>query len=370
MSDREPIGPPPSDGRPLLRSNDEHAAGALPTSVGVGNRDSSRRSPSPQANKFRVATAVLVGLAIAAIVIAVTAGTHTSKKVTTPPWSAWQPTDTGPLGAREIADHLSPFYRISAVNQLAVVTVVNLTGATATTAANAGNSGAAAATGGLEVAVHTDPSSGSFSLLPGSTIAYNLCGIGGSNCAIGIGQPSASRLLLLKREALEMALYTFKYLSGVDNVVALLPPGYAQAPAAKAKTSTAKGSTAKGSTATGSKAKGSATTGSTAKGSTTSSSATASGGTAASGSSRASSATSPKPVNIALLFIRSELTPWLNQPLAATLPEGYPPTVQAMTNAPEAGLVDQITARGLFTQRLVQAQDGSDLIVLDPLPPQ
>jgi hypothetical protein len=32
--------------------------------------------------------------------------------------------------------------------------------------------------------------------------------------------------------------------------------------------------------------------------------------------------------------------------------------------------VEQITARGLFSQTLSQAQDGSNLIVLDPLPPQ
>ena len=37
---------------------------------------------------------------------------------------------------------------------------------------------------------------------------------------------------------------------------------------------------------------------------------------------------------------------------------------------PEAGLVAQITERGLFSEKLVQAQDGSNLIVLDPQPPQ
>ena len=41
-----------------------------------------------------------------------------------------------------------------------------------------------------------------------------------------------------------------------------------------------------------------------------------------------------------------------------------------MSSAPEAGLVDQITARGLFSENVEQAQDGSNLIVLNPLPPQ
>jgi hypothetical protein len=46
------------------------------------------------------------------------------------------------------------------------------------------------------------------------------------------------------------------------------------------------------------------------------------------------------------------------------------PDLPLWRNTEEAGLVDQITAHGLFTERLVQAQDGSNLIVLDPLPPQ
>jgi hypothetical protein len=71
-----------------------------------------------------------------------------------------------------------------------------------------------------------------------------------------------------------------------------------------------------------------------------------------------------------VLFVRQELQPLLDHPLSATLPEQFPPTVARMPKAPEAGLVDQITAHGLFSEQLQQAQDGSNLIVLDPLPPQ
>ena len=60
----------------------------------------------------------------------------------------------------------------------------------------------------------------------------------------------------------------------------------------------------------------------------------------------------------------------LNRPLSSGLPEEFPPTVAQMAKAPEAGLVDQLTAHGLFSEQLQQAQDGSNLIVLDPLPPQ
>jgi hypothetical protein len=312
---------PQGDRPQLVHASDEHAAGALPSAVGVGRRRLHRREASPHAHKFRAVTAALVGLAIGAIVIAVTVASGPSKKTApTQAWSDWRPTDNGLLGAREIADHVAPYYRISAVDQLAVITVVNLANSTAAAAASASGTSVS----GLQVAVQVDPTSSAVSLLGGNTIAYNLCGIGGSNCAIGVGQPSANRLLLLRREALELALYTFKYISGTDNVVALLPPGYEQT------TSTL----------------------------------------SAKPPSSHTKSTGQTPVNLALLFVHQELTPWLGQPLSSTLPEQFPPTVPAMGSAPEAGLVDQITARGLFSEKLVQAQDGSDLIVLDPLPPQ
>jgi hypothetical protein len=130
-------------------------------------------------------------------------------------------------------------------------------------------------------------------------------------------------MLLLRREALELALYTFKYIGGTENVVAILPPGRTQV------------------TSTLSKSLPTSDTSSTSQS-----------------------------VDIAVLFQRQELQPLLTQPLTATLPETVPPTVAEMPSAPEAGLVDQVTARGLFSEQLQQAQDGSNLIVLNPLPPQ
>jgi hypothetical protein len=170
-------------------------------------------------------------------------------------------------------------------------------------------------------AVRTDAKASAVSLLTGSTIAYNLCGIGGSNCAIGVGQTSAARQLLLRREALELALYTFKYIRGTQNVVAILPPGY----------------TTQACTGLCPRPNQRATT---------------------------------EPTDVALLFLHDELRPWVGQPLNQTLPEAFPPTVSQMASAPEAGLVEQITARGLFSEKMERAQDGSNLIVLSPMPPQ
>ena len=52
---------------------------------------------------------------------------------------------------------------------------------------------------------------------------YFLCG-GGQRCTVAEGEPSQERHRLLRREALELALYSFKYVDDVDSVIALLPP--------------------------------------------------------------------------------------------------------------------------------------------------
>lgn len=283
---------------------------------------------SPHSHRFRTATAVLVGCAVAAILIAVSAALSTSSRsgaTSGQAWSRFVPPESGTLGARDIADYVAPAYRISPVDQLSVVTVLNLESAAAAAASAAaatnGTAGAGATANGLQVAVHPSPTSSAVAVLPGNTIGYNLCGIGGKNCTIGIGRPSTSRLLLLRREALELALYTFRYLPSVQNVVAILPPGHTQAQSTLSR-------------------------------------------------QLPTTTTTSRALNVAVLFLRNELRPLLTAPLKSTLPETAPPTISQMPTAPEAALVSQVTGHGLFSEQLQQAQDGSNLIVLDPLASQ
>ncbi len=306
---------------PPVRAADEHAVEAPGRRPVAASRERVKpRRSFPHAGRFRAATATLIGFALGALAVAaVLLATHSSSAPSVP-WSSWQPPDSGTLGASEIAGHIAPLYRISGTDQLAVVTVVNLANPNAAAAAAQTGTSTPSSSSGLQVAVRPDTSSSAVTLLTGNTIAYNLCGIGGSNCAIGAGQPSTSRLLLLRREALELALYTFKYIGGTQNVVAILPPGH----------------TVVGCT----------------------------------GICRKPNSTTTQPATIALLFLRDELQPWLSQPLAETLPEEIPPTVSEVTQAPEASLVEQITARGMFQEKIEQAQDGSNLLVLSPLPAQ
>lgn len=59
---------------------------------------------------------------------------------------------------------------------------------------------------------------------PGQTALYSFCGLAGEqNCALP-GEPTPQRLMLLRREAVELSLYTFKFLPEIQTVVSLLPP--------------------------------------------------------------------------------------------------------------------------------------------------
>jgi hypothetical protein len=122
-------------------------------------------------------------------------------------WSSWRPLSSAPVG--EIAKHIGRQYRLPSGRQLALV------------------KGGPMAFLGLpaQVVLQQPPKQGGdISLLSGQGVIYRLCGLG-SNCSISEGKPSTNRMFLLRREALELALYTFRYISNVNQVVVFLPPG-------------------------------------------------------------------------------------------------------------------------------------------------
>jgi hypothetical protein len=267
---------------------------------------SAARAGSPHSRKFFAVIMLLAAIAIAAIGVAIGIlldGGGSSKPASA--WSDWSPPDGGIAGEREIASVVAPLYRASPASQLAIVTVQNV------------NSSATNATG-EQVAVR-DPNSGTLSPLPGTTAVYSLCGLG-AGCEIPVGSPSIERFLLLRREALELALYTFKYISGIDNVVAILPPGRSLVACTRNCPKTKKPAT--------------------------------------------------KAVDLAIGFGNQVLKTLLDKPVRDTLPEQVPPLPDQIDVAPEAELVSVVTSHGLFTQQLIQSQDGSQVLVLDPLPPQ
>jgi hypothetical protein len=159
--------------------------------------------PSTYAPRFRLITGALVGIALGAVVATMLL-LGGKGKPDDPTWSLWKPSADGDEGAQQIADHVGRQYRLSDGGQLVAITG-----------------------GPLEVAelpVKIALAEGSdYEIVRGDGVLFNLCGLG-RRCSIARGKPSVERFILLRREALELALYTFRYIDKADYVVVLMPP--------------------------------------------------------------------------------------------------------------------------------------------------
>jgi hypothetical protein len=157
------------------------------------------------------ALAVVLGLAIAGVALFATDSITSG-----PAWSAWKPTGGGLGAAKQIAAHISPAYRLPDGNQIVDVIANGPVFASGTQKIP------------LPYVVVRGPKG---KVLPdkieqvsqGDTMTFSLCGLG-TSCAIATGKPSVQRGTLVRREILELALYTFKYVRGVKHIVAFLPP--------------------------------------------------------------------------------------------------------------------------------------------------
>jgi hypothetical protein len=127
-------------------------------------------------------------------------------------WSQWRPEGRVNAYPAEIADHVAARYRLPSGKQLVGVIagkaeIQNLPLRAVLIQHEATNPTKADDIEVVEV---------------GNGVIYNLCGAG-AKCSIAEGDPSAQRAQLLRREALELALYTFKYIEDIDSVIALMP---------------------------------------------------------------------------------------------------------------------------------------------------
>jgi hypothetical protein len=164
--------------------------------------------PSPYRSRFGFVVGALIGVAFAVVGLGAILALDASERARPDGWSTWQPADGDELAvARQIAEHVGVKYRLGDADQLVAVQ----------------SSGMELAERPLEIALRTAPVGGDIELIEGHGVMYKLNGLGKDGSIAG-GRPSAERLLLLKREALELALYTFRYADDVDMVVALLPP--------------------------------------------------------------------------------------------------------------------------------------------------
>ena len=175
----------------------------------AGEEAAAAQGDSPYRSRFGLVLGALLGIAIATLAIgaAVYVGT-TGNNGAPDGWSQWKPgSDDGVGAAKEIATHVGRKYRLSDGNQIVGVQAGKLEVFDVP----------------LEVALRTAPQGGNIDFIDGNGLMYTLNGLGPKGSVRG-GKPSEARHLLLRREALELALYTFRYVKDVDLVVALLPP--------------------------------------------------------------------------------------------------------------------------------------------------
>lgn len=130
-----------------------------------------------------------------------------------PGWAAWVPAVSATAVTAAIAHHVAAQYRLSAAGPPLVSVAARRVTATGTGSASF-----------ALIAIH--PPGAPTPLLADSTAAtwiFRLCG-SGADCAIGSGTPTPRRTRLVRREALELALYTFEYDPAAGAVVVELPP--------------------------------------------------------------------------------------------------------------------------------------------------
>ncbi len=190
---------------------------SAPASERAGERPAARALPPAAAHvrregvflgRFRLVYALLAALLGAAIGGFVVLSADT-EDVSGPRWSDWEPNGSVIERPTEIARFVSRQYRLESGSQLVAVTVARPPRVQEVP---------------VEYVALSAGEQDDIRVLPADdTVAYVLCGLG-ENCGIRAGQPSVERAVLLRREALELALYTFKYVDGVDSVVAFLPP--------------------------------------------------------------------------------------------------------------------------------------------------
>jgi hypothetical protein len=133
-----------------------------------------------------------------------------------PPWSSWRPAATSPSSqVLEIADHVGSAYLLPSGNPLAAVKI--------------GGPAVGKNLRAIIVPTKSNPRTlADFDVYDKTkSVIFVLCGLG-TNCKIPEGNASTARGTVVRREALELALYTFEYVKPIDNVLVFVPPGPGQ----------------------------------------------------------------------------------------------------------------------------------------------
>lgn len=326
---RDLIPPPSPAGRPdpdagkhqtfsestLLRTDAEHEAALLAESAVEPAEGGSRYRP-----RFGFVLGALVGVGVAAMVV-VALIVASDNELRQPPWSDWKPESDDPdVAAVEVAQYVGRRYRQDNGDQLVDVYAQKLEiGGTP-----------------LQVVIRSTGKGEGADIIdiPGKSLLFVLKGLG-PNGSIDTGEASPKRLRLLQREAYELALYAFKYVDGVDSVVAFLPPPPPTA-AERAAAEPDRASDPLGQSPFSGKL---------------------------SAGELAASLNEGKGVN-AMLFLPGDIASSLKRPLAETFPDPEPPRPSTLSDAEEETFGAFAQLHG-FSASVVPDQTGAGFLVLD-----
>jgi hypothetical protein len=257
----------------------------LPEKVTAGALGGYTPKEAPHSPRFQFIYGALFALGLAGLAAIVALAINGApEKTISPPWSEWRPSGSDPAG--QIAQFVAQHYRHNGGKQL-----VNV-------------DGQPLKFNDTPLKILLDSGLQYYSV-GGTGVLYNMCGVGAKDCRIAEGKPSADRLLLLRRESVELALYTFRY-TDADNVVTILPLSF-----------------------------------------------------------NPKTGKFLKRQNLALLLQRSDLAKQLAQPLNTTLVPKTP-SINTVGQSPDSLFVKSLTAARMFKFRLQAAGVEGAYIVLKP----
>jgi hypothetical protein len=181
--------------------------------LGATRRDRARQSSYRlRFGILYVALAVIVGAGVGAFVVLASRDAPPEAAA----WSSWEPSGSKLARVRQIADRIPKAYQQENGEQLTVTQASQLTvpsGPVASIFVRPDASRGLAEESDIDTYTATD------------AVSYGLCGLGsGARCTISDGTGFGERFTLLSRQALELALYTFKYVEDVNSVIVFMPP--------------------------------------------------------------------------------------------------------------------------------------------------
>jgi hypothetical protein len=201
------IPPPSPAGRPDSDPAGEARADAAFERAAPPAEKPPPTGPSPFRSRFGFVWGALAGIVVVAaattVLLATTGGDNGPKLAAN--WSQWEPgTPRMVDGAADIAAHVQSQYKLDSGDQLVAIRSGRI------------------ALGDTDLGVAVRPKGGELQMLEGDGLLYILSGLepGGTLP----GKATRPRGQVLMREALELALYSFRYLDDVTMVAVMLPP--------------------------------------------------------------------------------------------------------------------------------------------------